>query len=96
MKRKAAIALIVLSITNRIPLVGALLTLACFGVLAVMLIRRTPNIRLRWIAAAFLVVPYLPDTPAAFVGIWVIGALIDRLNATRRARAAKQAQGQTR
>lgn len=96
MKRKAAIALVVLSITNRIPVVGALLTLACFGVLAVTLIRRTPNIRLRWIAAAFLTVPYLPDTPAAFVGMWIIGALAHRLNATHRARAAKFAKGQTR
>jgi hypothetical protein len=96
MKRKAAIALVVLSITNRIPVVGALLTLACSVVAAAILIRRTPKIRLRWIAAAFLTVPYLPNTPAAFVGIWIIGALAHRVNTTRRDRAAKLGKGETR
>jgi hypothetical protein len=90
-KRYAFIGLAALAVTTRIPVLGPVLNLVCIIVLAVALIRRTPTIRLRWIAVAALATPYLPNAVAALVGLWIVGTVLHRITTRNtRSRIAKK------
>lgn len=96
MKRYALVGLVVLTLTNRLPVIGPTLNLVCVAVLAAALIRHSPKIRLRWVALAFLATPHLPNALAAFAGLWIAGTLTHRLATTKRTRLANLKNGHTR